>query len=110
MTLFMLDWEGLDTLVESWWYQRLRTAYASQMSVSPIDGSSHAPISADTFYARRWEFSMRDLWTYFVRYLDTLQKWRGLSWRVMHSSISFIVDDDIHRRRGGRSRGDRGGP
>ena len=101
VTLPISSKEGLGALADAWQYQHLRTAYDPRRSMSPVDGLMHAPTSAAAFSDCRWESSRRDLWTDFLRALATIQKWWGLLRRLERLSIRLMVDDDIHKERGG---------
>ena len=73
-TLDMLARVGVGALVYAWHYQRFRNDYAPQMSVSPVDGLSHAVISTSYLSAFPQESYKRDLRTDFVRNLSTFRK------------------------------------
>ena len=79
-------------------------AYALHGSVSPVDGSGHAPIDVADFLACPQDLISRDHWTALVRPLDTLRLWQGLHRRAVHISIVRMDLVDIHRGRGGRFR------
>ena len=105
----MFPREGLGALVDTCWYQCLKNVYDPHMYVSPNYCSIHGPIYAATFSARRWESSMRYFQTAFVRALTTFRRWQGLRHRVVCSSISLMVTNNINMGGGGRVKSGRGG-